>query len=91
MPEKKKNIVWFGMKLTPEEKKKIELLAEKKGVSQKEMILSLVEEEMLEYRITPQTGSLLDQAQHLFGVFEGPGDLSVNPKYLEGLGEKSPH
>ena len=88
MPKKKKHIVWFGMKLTPEEKRKIELLAEKKGMSQKEMILSLVEEEVLEYTVTPRKGSLLARAQSLTGVFEGPDDLSVNPKYLEGFGEK---
>lgn len=91
MSEKKKNIVWFGMKLTPEEKRKIELLAEKKGMSQKEMILSLVEEEVLEYTVTLREGSLLDRAQSLTGVFEGPDDLSVNPKYLEGFGEKNLH
>ncbi|PWN06350.1 hypothetical protein [Rhodohalobacter mucosus] len=91
MSEKKKNIVWFGMKLTPEEKRKIELLADKKGMSQKEMILSLVEEEVLEYTVTLREGSLLDRAQSLTGVFEGPDDLSVNPKYLEGFGEKNLH
>lgn len=40
----KKDIVWFGMKLTPEEKAKIKMLAKRKGVSQKELILSLVNE-----------------------------------------------
>lgn len=85
----KKDIVWFGMKLTPEQKQKIELLAEKKGVSQKEAIMSLVNEEVVKYKIEPTPGSLLDRAKHLIGTIEGPGDLSTNPKYLEGLGEDS--
>ena len=77
------------MKLTPEEKRKIEFLADKKGVSQKEAILSLVEEEIVEYKITPRPGSSLEKAQKYAAIFDGPGDLSVNPKYLEGLGKDS--
>ena len=30
-----------------------------------------------------------EQIEHLLGVFEGPGDLSTNPKYMEGFGERS--
>jgi len=85
----KKDIVWFGMKLTPEEKAKIKFLAEQKGVSQKEAVMSLVNEEVQEYKIEPKPGSLLEKMQKYIGVFEGPGDLSTNPKYLEGLGEDS--
>lgn len=89
MAKKKKDIVWFGMKLTPEEKQKIKLLAERTGVSQKEAVINAVNEELMEYKIEPKPGSLLDRAKHLIGVIEGPGDLSTNPKYLEGLGEDS--
>ncbi len=28
-------------------------------------------------------------SKHLAGVFEGPGDLSTNPEYLDDLGERS--
>lgn len=89
MAKKKKDIVWFGMKLTPEEKRKIELLAERKGVSQKEAVMSLVNEVVVEYKVEPKPGSLLEKMQKYIGVIEGPGDLSTNPKYLEGLGEDS--
>lgn len=85
----KKDIVWFGMKLTPEEKAKIKLLAKRKGVSQKEAVMSLVNEEVIEYKIEPTPGSLLDRAKHLVGVAEGPGDLSTNPKYMEDFGKDS--
>lgn len=89
MGKKKKEIVWFGMKLTPAEKQKIKLLAKKKGVSQKEAVMNLVNEEMIDYKIKPKPGSLLEKMQKYIGVIEGPGDLSTNPKYLEGLGEDS--
>ncbi|MDR9417339.1 hypothetical protein [Gracilimonas sp.] len=85
----KKDIVWFGMKLTPEEKAKIKMLAERKGVSQKEAVMSLVNEEIVEYRVEPTPGSLLDRAKHLVGSVEGPGDLSTNPKYMEDFGKDS--
>lgn len=29
-----------------------------------------------------------DLTKDVCGMFEGPGDLSTNPKYLEGLGEE---
>lgn len=86
----KKDIVWFGMKLTPEEKAKIKLLAERKGQSQKEVVMNLVNEEVMEYEIEAKPGSSLEQLQSFVGVIKGgPEDLSTNPKYLEGLGEDS--
>ncbi len=33
--------------------------------------------------------SAYDRAKHLIGSIEGPGDLSTNPKYMEGFGERS--
>ncbi|MBO6586602.1 MAG: hypothetical protein JJ953_10890 [Gracilimonas sp.] len=86
----KKDIVWFGMKLTPEEKAKIKLLSERKGQSQKEVVMNLVNEEVMEYEIEAKPGSSLEQLQSFVGVIKGgPEDLSTNPKYLEGLGEDS--
>ncbi|MDR9415853.1 MAG: hypothetical protein RI564_06185 [Gracilimonas sp.] len=87
--DNKKDIVWFGMKLTPAEKAKIKMLAERKGVTQKEAILSLVNEEMIEYEVEPTPGSLLDKAKHLVGSVEGPGDLSTNPNYMNDFGKDS--
>ncbi|RNC85773.1 MAG: hypothetical protein ED557_03080 [Balneola sp.] len=78
------------MKVTPEEKQKIKLLAEKKGVSQKEVIMNLVNEEIVEYEVTPKPGSMLEKMQKYVGIInDAPSDLSTNPKYLEGLGEDS--
>lgn len=36
----------------------------------------------------PDGESAYDRMKHLCGIIEGPGDLSTNPKYLEGLGEE---
>lgn len=30
-----------------------------------------------------------ERSKHLAGVFEGPGDLSTNPSYLDDLGKSS--
>ncbi len=83
----KKEIEWFGMKLTPEEKAKIKRLAERRGVSQKEAVMDLVNEEMIAYQVEAEPGSILEKMESYVGVIEGPGDLSTNPKYLEGYGE----
>ena len=84
---KKKEIKWFGMKLTPAEKKKIERLAKRRGVTQKQAVLDLVNKEVEEKPIKAKPGSFLDGIEHLAGSVSGPGDLSTNPKYMEGFGE----
>ncbi|MEX0721889.1 MAG: hypothetical protein WD059_14535 [Balneolaceae bacterium] len=90
MGKNKKDIVWFGMKLTPEEKQRIKLLAEKKGISQKEAVMNLVNEAVVDYKVEPKPGSMLEKLKPYIGIIEsGPSDLSTNPKYLEGLGEDS--
>ena len=33
--------------------------------------------------------SAYDVSKHLIGSIEGPGDLSTNPKYMDGFGERS--
>ncbi len=82
-------IVWFGMKVSPQEKEKIKKLAEKQGISQKEAVMNLVNDAIAEYEIEPQEGSMLAKMQKYIGVFDGPEDLSTNKKYLAGLGEDS--
>ncbi len=89
MAKKEKDIVWFGMKLTPEEKQKIELLAEKKGVSKKEAVMNAVNESVVEYKIVAKPGSTLEKLQDIVGIADGPGDLSTNPKYMEDFGKDS--
>jgi hypothetical protein len=82
----KKKFVWFGMKVTRAEKRKIERLAEREGTSQKEAVLRVVEEGLAREPFEPRAGSILEGAKDLIGSVEGPRDLSTNPRYMEGFG-----
>jgi len=83
----KNKTVWFGMKLTPEQKEKIRTLARRRGVSQKRAVMDLIEKEVQEEPIKAKPGSIYERTKDLCGVFEGPGDLSTNSKYMEGYGQ----
>ena len=88
MAEKK--YVTFSMRLTPEQKRKIERLAQRKGTSQKEAVLSLVEDalngEDEEEPIVTQPGSFIDGIEHIIGSCEGPSDLLRDPDRMKGYG-----
>lgn len=86
MSTSKKQIKWFGMKLTPEEKEKIEKLARRRGVSQKKAVMDLVEKEIEEEPIEAEPGSFLDRNRDLCGIGAGSGDVSTNPEYMEEYG-----
>ena len=83
----KSKIVWFGMKLTPEQKQKIKTLARREGVSAKEAIMQLVDRALQTEKLDVPKDSFLYGIEHLIGSIEGPGDLSTNLKYMEGFGE----
>lgn len=78
--------VWFGMKLTPEQKGKIKRLAQRENTSAKEALLRLVDQALETEAIEAPEGSFLDGIEHLIGSVEGPRDLSTNSKYMEGFG-----
>ncbi len=82
--------VWFGMKVTPEQKQKIKHLAERYGLSAKDTVMKLVEEALArEQRVQPmeiRSGSFLDGVEDIVGAGEGPLDLATHPKYMEGFG-----
>ena len=81
--------VWFGMKLTPEQKQKIKRLAEREGTSAKEAVLRAIDE-ALGMEIPPaRPGSFLEGIEDLVGSVgneEGPVDLASNPKHMDGFG-----
>ncbi len=81
-----KKTVWFGMKLTPEQKEKIRTLAEDRGMSQKQVVLDLINREMKERTIQANSGSFLDLNRDLYGSAEGPEDGSTNPDHMKGYG-----
>jgi len=86
----KKVIVWFGMKLTPEEKTRIQLLSKLEGRSQKESVMNAVNEKIIEYDVKVETGSILEQIRSHSGlVTDKNAEVSTNKKYLEGYGSKN--
>jgi hypothetical protein len=81
---------WFGMKLTPAERQKIERLAKREGLTAKQAILRAVDKALEGDSLpSPQPGSFLENIEDLVGSVdsdEGPIDLASNPKHLQGLG-----
>jgi len=51
-----------------------------------EFLQTKAESEKLVASIEPEI-SFLDAAREFIGCVEGPGDLSTNPKYMEGYGK----
>jgi len=82
----KDKTVWFGMKVTSEQKEKIRYLADRHGISAKEVVMRLVEAEFDEEEIEIRKGSFADGIEHILGSIEAPPDLSTNPDYLKGFG-----
>jgi len=89
MEKPKKEIVWFGMKLSPEEKEKIKKLARVQGLSQKEAVMNLIESSLVEYEAAALENTLRDQVQKYGGIIDSDADLSVNKSNLEGYGSSS--
>ena len=86
MSRSKERTVWFGMKVTPDQKARIKRLARQEGTTQKEAILSLVNRALETSGEVPRSGSFLDGIEHLVGSVSGPADLSTNPEHLRGFG-----
>jgi len=82
----KSRTVWFGMKLTPEQKAKIKRLAQKEATTAKHALLQLVDRALAETGQAPRPGSFLDGIEHLVGSVEGPEDLSTNPSRMRDFG-----
>lgn len=86
MSKTKKKTVWFGMKLTPEQKEKIKLLARRRGVSQKQAVMDLVEQQASQFPDAAPENTFLKGVEHLSGSVSGPSDLSTNPDYMDKFG-----
>lgn len=83
----KERTVWFGMKLTPEQKARIKRLARAEGTTAKEAVLRLVDAALDERAQAPRPGSFLDGIEHLVGSVSGPSDLSTNPDHMRRFGQ----
>ena len=78
--------VWFGMKVTPEQKRRIKQLAARRQTSAKKTLLDLVNQALQDAEVRVEPGSVLEGLEHLAGSVEGPEDLSTNPRHMDGFG-----
>lgn len=78
--------VWFGMMVTPEQKRKIRRLAEREGTSAKQAVLRLIDDALATDGIDAPQGSFLSGIEHIVGSVEGPPDPASNSKYMNGFG-----
>jgi hypothetical protein len=88
MAKNKKEIVWFGMKVTPDEKEKIRQLANYYDISQKDAVMSLVNDrvaDLVPYTTDKPKPEILQHA----GVFEGDEHLSTDKSKLSDYGRSS--
>ncbi len=78
----------FGMRLAPHERHQIERLAKARSATMKEAVLGAVRRQLAEIENEEPfvAQGRLKGAEHLIGCFDGPGDLSSNPAYMEGYG-----
>lgn len=74
------------VKLPPALNARLDRAAKQRGQSKSDVVREALESLLNGLRGTRPARSALDLAGDLVGSIEGPGDLSTNPKYLEGLG-----
>jgi hypothetical protein len=76
----------ISLKLTDRPLEKLEQKAREHGQSKSEVVRAALEH-FLNGKPRVPPGSALEAAAPWVGCGEGPGDLSTNPKYMEGFGE----
>lgn len=79
----------ISLKLQPELSAKLDRAARQRSRSRSSIVREALEG-FLNGKERPSTrriDSALELAGDLVGCVSGPGDLSTNPKYLEGFGE----
>ncbi len=64
----------------------LERACRERGQSKSEVVRAALAQFLNGERVIPP-GSALEAAGPWVGCVEGPGDLSTNPKYMEGFGE----
>lgn len=88
MAHKEKDIVWYGMKVSPKEKEMIKKRAEHYKTSPQEVIMGLLEDSVAD--LVPRiSGKPQPDILKYAGVFEGSETLSTNKTYHEGHGRSS--
>lgn len=81
---------WFGMRVTPTQKEKIERLAEREDTTQKAAVLNAVDRQLAEDGAEEEAPSALEHIADLVGVepdSDAPTDLSTNPEHMSDYGK----
>ena len=74
-----------SLKLSEAMLRQLERTARERGQSKSDVVRSALEQYLSGARAAPP-GSALEAVLPWAGCCEGPGDLSTNPKYMEGFG-----
>jgi Arc/MetJ-type ribon-helix-helix transcriptional regulator len=77
----------ISLKLPEDLLVKLEHAAMQEGLSKSEVVRAALERVLNGQHKGKRSLSALDLAGDIMGSCKGPGDLSTNPKYMEGLGE----
>jgi hypothetical protein len=80
----------LSLKLPARLSARLERAAKKRGQSKSEIVRAALEQFLNGAPAAPSAArpmSVLDLAGDLVGCVEGPGDLTTNPKHMEGFGE----
>ena len=77
----------ISLKLPDELLVKLERAATQQGLNKSEVVRAALELVLNGRHKTKRPLSALDLAGDIVGSCKGPGDLSTNPKYMEGFGE----
>jgi hypothetical protein len=76
-----------SLKLSPRLNAKLDRAAKQRRQSKSEIVREALEQFLNGPPVGKRPLSALELAGDLVGCAEGPGDLSTNPKYMEGFGE----
>jgi Ribbon-helix-helix protein, copG family len=77
----------ISLKLNDTLLQKLQRAARQQGQSKSAVVRAALEQFLNGAHAPPQPVSALELAGNLVGCVEGPGDLSTNPKYMEGFGQ----
>lgn len=73
------------VKMSPSQHARLQREAKKRRTSQSAVLRDAFEQ--LDSNASNQIESLAERAAHLIGSIDGPGDLSIRSKTMEGYGE----
>ena len=71
------------LKISKQLRSQIASAAKRRGITQSELVRQAIESTL---RAHQPVASAYDRISDLIGIYDGPGDLSTNKKYMEGFG-----